>query len=73
MLRCRMTVLPAALLLAVVAPARAQTHAHTETGRAGGAYLEDVDRDGNADGVPVRDPSVFAEGRDVRLGVSVAF
>jgi hypothetical protein len=50
-----MTVLPAALLLAVVAPAK------------------DVDGDGNADWVPVRDPSVFAQGRNVRLGVSVAF
>jgi outer membrane receptor protein involved in Fe transport len=46
---------------------------YTETGRAGGAYQKDVDGDGTADWVPVRDPSVFAEGRSVRLGLSVAF
>jgi outer membrane receptor protein involved in Fe transport len=46
---------------------------YTETGRAGGAYLQDVNGDGVDDWVPVHDPRVFQEGRDVRLGVSVAF
>jgi outer membrane receptor protein involved in Fe transport len=46
---------------------------YTETGRAGGAYLQDVDGDGVPDWVPVNDPRVFEEGRAVRMGVSVAF
>lgn len=46
---------------------------YTETGRAGGAYLQDVNGDGLLDWVPVRDPRVFEEGRNVRLGVSVTF
>ena len=45
----------------------------TETHRAGGAYLQDRDRDGVADWVPVRDPRVYEEGRRVRLGVAMAF
>jgi outer membrane receptor protein involved in Fe transport len=45
----------------------------TETGRAGGAYLQDVNGDGILDWVPVRDPRVFAEGRNVRMGMSVTF
>jgi outer membrane receptor protein involved in Fe transport len=45
----------------------------TETGRTGGAYLQDVNGDGRLDWVPVHDPSVLAEGRNVRMGVSVTF
>jgi len=45
----------------------------TETGRAGGEYLFDTDGDGVLDWVPVRDPRVFQEGRNVRMGVSVSF
>jgi hypothetical protein len=46
---------------------------YSETGRAGGAYLKDINGDGNADWVPVNDPRVFAEGRNVRMGLSVTF
>jgi len=46
---------------------------YTETGRAGGAYLQDINGDGVLDWVPVHDPRVFEEGRNVRLGVSVTF
>ncbi len=45
----------------------------TETGRAGGAYLQDVNGDNVLDWVPVRDPRVFFEGRTVRMGVSITF
>jgi outer membrane receptor protein involved in Fe transport len=45
----------------------------TETGRAGGAYLQDVNGDNIPDWVPVHDPRVFYEGRNVRMGVSVTF
>jgi hypothetical protein len=46
---------------------------YTETGRAGGAYLQDLNGDGALDWVPVRDPRVFQEGRNVRMGVSMTF
>jgi hypothetical protein len=46
---------------------------YTETGRAGGAYMQDVNGDNLLDWVPVNDPRVFDEGRSVRLGVSVTF
>ncbi len=46
---------------------------YTETGRAGGAYLQDVNGDGRLDWVPVNDPRVFTEGRAVRMGASVTF
>jgi outer membrane receptor protein involved in Fe transport len=46
---------------------------YTETGRLGGAYLKDANGDGVDDWVPVNDPRVFQEGRNVRLGVSIAF
>ncbi len=46
---------------------------YTETGRAGGAYLRDNNGDHVEDWNPVNDPRVFAEGRDVRVGVGVAF
>ena len=46
---------------------------YTETGRAGGAYLRDTNGDNVDDWVPVNDPRVFAEGRNVRVGVGVTF
>ena len=46
---------------------------YTQTGRAGGAYLQDTNGDGFDDWVPLNDPRVFEEGRNVRLGVSVTF
>jgi len=46
---------------------------YTETGRAGGAYLKDINGDGIPDWVPLHDPRVYGEGRNVRLGVSVTF
>ena len=46
---------------------------YTETGRAGGAYLQDVNGDGIPDWVPVHDPRVFEEGRSVRMGISITF
>jgi outer membrane receptor protein involved in Fe transport len=46
---------------------------YTETGRAGGAYLNDENGDGQLDWVPVNDPRVFQEGRNVRMGISVVF
>ncbi|TMQ71225.1 MAG: hypothetical protein E6K80_06225 [Candidatus Eisenbacteria bacterium] len=46
---------------------------YTETGRAGGAYLQDVNGDNVLDWVPVRDPRAFQEGRSVRTGVSLSF
>lgn len=45
----------------------------TETGRAGGAYLFDTNGDGTLDWVPLNDPRVFQEGRNVRMGISVTF
>jgi outer membrane receptor protein involved in Fe transport len=45
----------------------------TETGRAGGAYLQDINGDNVLDWVPLRDPRVFLEGRNVRMGVSINF
>jgi outer membrane receptor protein involved in Fe transport len=46
---------------------------YTETGRAGGAYLQDTNGDGISDWVPVHDPRVFEEGRSVRMGISITF
>jgi outer membrane receptor protein involved in Fe transport len=46
---------------------------YTETGRAGGAYLQDINGDGIVEWVPVHDPRVFIEGRTVRMGVSITF
>ncbi len=45
----------------------------TETGRTGGAYLQDINGDSILDWVPTHDPRVFEEGRNVRMGVSVTF
>jgi outer membrane receptor protein involved in Fe transport len=46
---------------------------YTETGRSGGAYLQDTNGDNLLDWVPVHDPRSFEEGRNVRLGVSITF
>jgi outer membrane receptor protein involved in Fe transport len=46
---------------------------YTQTGRAGGAYLQDINGDSVDDWVPLNDPRVFEEGRNVRLGVSITF
>jgi len=46
---------------------------YTQTGRAGGAYLQDTNGDNIPDWVPVNDPRVFEEGRAVRLGISITF
>ncbi len=46
---------------------------YTETGRAGGAYLQDVNGDNLLEWVPLHDPRVFEEGRSMRLGVSITF
>jgi outer membrane receptor for ferrienterochelin and colicin len=46
---------------------------YTETGRPGGAYLKDTNGDGREDWVPVNDPRVWAEGRNVRVGLGVSF
>ncbi len=46
---------------------------YTETGRGGGAYLRDTNGDRVEDWVPVNDPRVYSEGRNVRLGVGVTF
>jgi hypothetical protein len=46
---------------------------YTETGRAGGAYLQTGDVAGRLDWVPVHDPRVFKEGRSVRMGISITF
>ena len=46
---------------------------YTETGRAGGAYLKDTNGDGFPDWVPLQDPRVYGEGRNVRIGLSVTF
>jgi outer membrane receptor protein involved in Fe transport len=46
---------------------------YTETGRAGGAYLRDTNGDRIDDWVPVNDPRVFAEGRNIRVGAGVTF
>jgi outer membrane receptor protein involved in Fe transport len=46
---------------------------YTATGRAGGAYQQDINGDGNPDWVPLNDPRVFEEGRNVRMGISITF
>jgi outer membrane receptor for ferrienterochelin and colicin len=46
---------------------------YTETGRAGGAYLQDINGDSLLEWVPVHDPRVYEEGRNVRVGLSVTF
>ncbi|HEY6196815.1 MAG TPA: TonB-dependent receptor [Candidatus Eisenbacteria bacterium] len=46
---------------------------YTETGRAGGAYLQDTNGDQVLDWVPLHDPRVYEEGRNVRLGLAMKF
>ncbi len=47
---------------------------YTETGRAGGAYMgDDQDGDGLEDWIPLNDPRVFREGRNIRVGFGVRF
>ncbi len=47
---------------------------YSETGRAGGAYLsDDLNEDGVQDWVPLNDPRVFQEGRNIRVGIGVSF
>jgi hypothetical protein len=46
---------------------------YTETGRTGGAYLQDVNGDNILDWVAVNDPRVYEEGRNVRMGISITF
>jgi len=46
---------------------------YSETGRAGGAYLQDANGDHVLDWVPLHDPRVLEEGRSVRLGLSMRF
>jgi outer membrane receptor protein involved in Fe transport len=45
----------------------------TETGRFGGAYLQDIDDDGRDDFVPVNDPEVFEQHRIWRIGFGFEF
>jgi len=45
-----------------------------ETGRAGGAYVgDDVDGDGQGNWVPLNDPRVFGDPRNVQMGVQFTF
>ncbi len=47
---------------------------YTETGRTGGAYLDDdTNGDGIEDFVPLNDPRVYGDPRSVRVGVSFSF
>ena len=47
---------------------------YTETGQGGGAYVgDDVDGDGIGDWVPLNDPRVFGDPRNVRLGLQLNF
>ena len=46
---------------------------YTETGRTGGAYLQDVNGDNILDWVALNDPRVYEEGRNVRMGLSITF
>ena len=45
----------------------------TETGKFGGAYLQDVDGDSRDDFVPLNDPRVFGQHRLFRVGVGWIF
>ncbi len=46
---------------------------YTETGRAGGAYLEDQDGDGVEEFIPLNDPRVFGSPRTIRVGIGFIF
>jgi hypothetical protein len=45
----------------------------TETGKFGGAYLQDIDGDNRDDFVPIDDPRVFSTHRLFRLGIGWIF
>jgi hypothetical protein len=45
----------------------------TETGRYGGAYVQDIDDDGRDDFVPVNDPTVWSDHRVWRVGFGFEF
>jgi len=45
----------------------------TETGRFGGAYLQDIDDDGLDDFIPVHDPTIWASHRFWRIGFGFQF
>lgn len=45
----------------------------TETGRVGGAYLQDRDGDHALEWIPLHDPRVFEEGRNLRMGLAIQF
>jgi hypothetical protein len=45
----------------------------TETGRYGGAYLQDIDDDGLNEFNPVFDPTVWQQHRIWRLGIGFEF
>ncbi|MDH3217679.1 MAG: hypothetical protein OEN01_15630, partial [Candidatus Krumholzibacteria bacterium] len=45
----------------------------TETGRFGGAYLQDLDDDGRDDFVPVFDPTIWEPHRFWRVGFGFEF
>ncbi len=46
---------------------------YTETGRAGGAYLQDRDGDGIEEFIPLNDPRVFGAPRTIRVGMGFIF
>lgn len=46
---------------------------YTETGRAGGAFLEDRDGDGVDEFIPLNDPRVYGTPRTIRVGVGFTF
>jgi hypothetical protein len=45
----------------------------TETGRYGGAYMQDIDNDGIDDFIPVNDPTIWALHRRLRVGFGFGF
>jgi hypothetical protein len=45
----------------------------TETGRYGGAYLQDIDDDGRDDFIPVNDPTIWEQHRIWRIGFGFEF
>ena len=46
---------------------------YTETGRLGGAYLQDLDEDGLDDFTPVNDPTIWSSHRQWRVGFGFEF
>jgi hypothetical protein len=45
----------------------------TETGRYGGAYLQDIDDDQDDDFIPVYDPTIWEQHRIWRVGIGFEF